>query len=84
MKRAAPESPSVDGGRVILVWKFCDAPLEYQSLSDNGGDEDWLAFVPAHLSQEWIGWLVEGSSFGCCRVAEYAVDGGVVRIGSHA
>ena len=30
----------------ILVWRFYDAPEEYAALSVNGGDEDWLAFVP--------------------------------------
>jgi hypothetical protein len=68
----------------ILVWKFHEAPTEYRDLSDHGGDEDWVAFVPDALAGEWIGWLEEGTSFGCCRVSEHPVDGGVVRIGAHA
>lgn len=40
----------------ILVWPFDEAPKEYQNLSTNGGDEDWLAFVPEHLKEEWINW----------------------------
>lgn len=35
----------------ILVWKFHDAPEEYKKLSDNGGDEDWLVYVPATYNQ---------------------------------
>jgi hypothetical protein len=30
----------------IRVWPFADAPIELQAYSQNGGDEDWLAFVP--------------------------------------
>jgi len=71
-----------DGG--IVVWRFHDAPTEYQGLSDHGGDEDWLAFVPEALSEEWIGWMTEGTSFGCCSVSEHRVAGGVVRIGAHS
>ena len=34
------------GSPGCTVWRFCDAPQEYQDLSGAGGDEDWLAFVP--------------------------------------
>jgi len=67
----------------IKVWRFDDAPEEYQDLSNNGGDEDWIAFVPDWLSDEYIGWLEEGSSFGCYKVKEHVVDGGIIRIGCH-
>lgn len=70
--------------KMIKVWPFYDAPKEYQEMSKNGGDEDWVAFVPAALANTWIGWLEEGQSFGCCSVDEYVVDGGVIKIGSHA
>lgn len=70
--------------KAIIVWKFDDAPKEYRELSTNGGDEDWVAFVPSCLLDDWIGWLDSGSSFGCSSVDEYIVDGGVVRIGSHS
>ena len=32
---------------MIKVWRFEDAPKKYRALSTNGGDEDWIAFVPA-------------------------------------
>jgi hypothetical protein len=67
----------------IRVWRFRDAPEDLQALSTNGGDEDWLAFVPDHLADQWIGWLESGGSFGCCDVDEFPIRGGVVRIGSH-
>jgi hypothetical protein len=70
--------------KTIKVWKFEDAPKEYRDLSTNGGDEDWIAFVPAALSEDWIGWLESGSPFGCCCVDEYKVEGGVIRIGCHS
>lgn len=31
-----------------VVWRFHEAPEKYQALSCNGGDEDWLAFVPLY------------------------------------
>ncbi len=73
-----------DAGKAIMVWRYSDAPDEYQRLSPHGGDEDWLAFVPSDLAGQWIGWLEEGTSFGCCSVSEHGVEGGVVRIGAHS
>lgn len=68
----------------IIVWRFEDAPEHYKALSTNGGDEDWVAFVPGSLDEHYIGWLEVGSSFGCWDVSRYVVDGGSVRIGSHS
>lgn len=31
----------------IRVWRFEDAPEEFRRLSRCGGDEDWVAHVPA-------------------------------------
>lgn len=72
--------------KTILVWRFEDAPEKYSKLSGHGGDEDWLAFVPNSLKDEWIPWLESGpsSGFGCCDVSEHPVDGGIVYIGAHA
>lgn len=70
--------------KTIKVWRYEDAPKHYQALSTNGGDEDWIAFVPSALEGEWIGWLEEGTVYGCCCVDEHAVDGGVIRIGCHS
>ena len=36
----------------ITIYRFEDAPKELQNLSQNGGDEDWLAIVPKHLKKE--------------------------------
>jgi hypothetical protein len=69
---------------LIKVWPFHHAPPELQALSDNGGDEDWLALVPPSLKGQWIGWLEVGR-FGVCDVNEYLQpDGSVVCIGVHA
>lgn len=84
MKNRRPSSDEDLRTGAILVWRFHEAPPQYQALSDHGGDEDWVAFIPDSLAGEWIGWLQEGTSFGCCRVSEHSVDGGVVRIGAHA
>jgi hypothetical protein len=71
-------------GRMISVWRFEDAPEKYRELSGHGGDEDWLAFVPDSMRDEFIGWLEGGSWFGCCAVSRHDVPGGVVHIGAHA
>jgi hypothetical protein len=71
--------------RPIQVWKWTQAPKEYRALSMHGGDEDWVALVPQELIQESIGWMEEGTSFGCCSVSEHPLPSGdVVRIGAHA
>lgn len=33
----------------INVWRFDDAPAAYKKLSDHGGDEDWVVFIPAGI-----------------------------------
>lgn len=68
----------------IKVWRFDDAPAEFRELSPHGGDEDWLAYIPEALGDEWIGWMEPGSAFGCCEVSSHSVQGGVVKIGAHA
>lgn len=77
-----------DGGvgvEAIRVWRFDDAPAEWQALSEHGGDEDWLAHVPAALAGEWPAWMESGTAFGWCDVSDHPLpDGSVVRIGAHA
>jgi hypothetical protein len=70
----------------IRVWGFYDAPENLQGLSQNGGDEDWLAEIPPKYQDEYISWL-ETPSFGCCCVDEYdhpTKKNWKVKIGSHA
>lgn len=68
----------------ILVWRFDDAPEEYQRLSVHGGDEDWLAVLPLPLADAWIGWL-ESGPFGIYDISRHRLDDGrVVCIGAHA
>lgn len=58
----------------IRVYRFYDAPKKWREILDqNGGDEDWLAIIPKHLREEWIGWLDHGS-FGCCCINKYDVS----------
>lgn len=71
--------------RMIRIWPFHDAPAEYKALSGHGGDEDWLAVVPATLNGRYIPWLESGGPFGGCDVTTHELpDGSVVHIGSHA
>lgn len=72
----------------IKVYEFNNAPPELQDLSTNGGDEDWIAVVPKSILDNHgghIGWLEEGTLFGCCCVERYDLDSGdTVFIGCHA
>lgn len=75
----APPGP----GRYIRIWPFGGAPPEFEKLSSNGGDEDWVAHVPAGM--EIPGFLEEGGRFGCCAVdTTRLADGSHVLIGCHA
>ncbi len=73
----------------ILVWAFDEAPPEYQAISPHGGDEDWLALVPAsfyerHGEGGTPFWLEHGS-FGSCDISHAVLDSGDhVFIGAHA
>lgn len=67
----------------IHVWRFHDAPEELQALSPHGGDEDWLALVPATVTG-YIGWLDYGP-FGICEISRHPwTHGATVYIGAHA
>ena len=72
-----------DAEKAILVWKFHEAPDELKALSDNGGDEDWLALIPRHLKDAYIPWLEVGP-FGVCDVNQYESEYGMGYIGVHA
>lgn len=37
--------------KTMLVWRFHDAPWQLKSLSENGGDDDFLTFIPYGI--EW-------------------------------
>lgn len=70
-------------GQALIIWSFYDAPGELRCLSRHGGDEDWIALLPADMSQP--SWMESGTSFGCCDVSEHDLpDGRRVFIGAHA
>ena len=71
--------------KTIRVWRFADAPQTLQLLSNHGGDEDWVAWVPPEYAQDSIPWLESGSEFGPCRTSEHDLpDGSTVYTGAHA
>lgn len=70
----------------IVVWKYYEAPKELQ-VSNNGGDEDWLAEVPPQFENGHVGWLDDGSAFGRCCVDVHPHPlkiGWKIHIGCHA
>ena len=66
----------------ISIYRWEDAPYAWKKLSTNGGDEDWVVFVPEPLRGEYIPFLEEGRFSNI--VDSYEIPGGVVIIGSHA
>jgi len=68
---------------VIRVWRFGDAPQIFQALSPHGGDEDWVALVPAALTEAYIPWLDFMDTMRDPSRHQLE-DGSVVVIGAHA
>lgn len=68
---------------LIRVWRFGDAPRVLRDMSDNGGDEDWVAMVPKGMAADYIAWL-ESPAFGCCHIDEREWGDYRVYIGCHA
>lgn len=73
-------------GAPILVWRFDEAPEEYQKLSPHGGDEDWLALIPpAYEKAGAPDWIIENSAFAICHLSMHRLSGGfMVAIGTHS
>jgi len=72
--------------KFIQIWRFEDAPEEYRKHFSED-DADWLAFVPNYLLKkegDYIPFLEEGTSFGCCRVEEVKIKEGKILVGYHA
>lgn len=73
----------------VLIWQYDEAPQELQ-VSENGGDEDYLALVPPGKTESDFLFL-DTNSFGCCGVDEYPgskagpeYEGYTIYIGCHA
>lgn len=75
----------LDKGKIGL-WLFHEAPGPYKALSDNGGDEDWVLFVPDRLEgNRLIDRLTMSTAFSVdADPQEHKVDGGTVYIAQHA
>jgi hypothetical protein len=68
----------------IRIWAYADAPTCYR-VSDNGGDEDWVAVVPLEYSDRLHAMAFLGApTFGACDVATYTVGDEMVIVGCHA
>lgn len=74
--------------KAIVVWRFDDAPRVLQHLSTNGGDEDWIAYIPADVYEDCGGYIpwIESGAFDAGLEAEKIKlpCGDWIYIGSHA
>ncbi len=78
-------APQIEIGPPILVWRFAEAPEEYQKRSPHGGDEDWLALVPPHIVIQGIPDWLESPGFGVMKTSLHALHPGfVIVIGVHS
>ena len=70
----------------IRVWRCGDAPERLRALSTNGGDEDWLVYVPPRVfaTFQWTPHWIDAMD-SCQEPQEIALEnGGRVYIASHA
>jgi len=70
----------------IKIYEFEFAPKYLQNLSNNGGDEDWIAVVPKKIYDRhcWIGFLESDSFSAGCDQQIIIGKKYVIYIGSHA
>ena len=56
LERAAKfvEQFETDDNYQIRIWAFDRAPVELQMLSTNGGDEDWVFYIPPGAMPWWF------------------------------
>ena len=74
---------SYEDSNTILVWKFYDAPTELRALSLDGGDEDWLVYVPSKVEFVCMPLWIE-SMASCRDPDEFKLPNGArVYIGAH-
>ena len=73
--------------KTILLWAFKDADPRLQALSEHGGDEDWIAYIPEELAEDYsVMQLFESSTFSISGAYQEVVFKGLgkVLIGAHA
>ncbi len=73
--------------RTIVVFWYEKACQLWKDICCQGGDEDWIAFVPGEMTGDRIDWMASGTNFGGSSVDEYELpngNGAVLRVGSHA
>jgi len=72
MKKTKPEGPRAP----ILIWPWRDAPWEYRVLSTRGGNERWVAFIPAEYGPLRPGWAKKGTVFAPKHLDSFRLSGG--------
>jgi len=69
----------------IKIYTFNKAPKEYQELSENGSNEEWIAIVNNIFYKEhneYISFLEEGTGFGVYKVQKIKQGADIILIGS--
>jgi len=76
-----PPTEEYDRGP-ILVWRFYDAPAWMAALSQHGGDEDWLAYIPASLAETYLPFWLDKLS--CSTDYHRLPNGAWIAIAAHS
>lgn len=75
--RATPYVPNM-----ICVWDFHLAAQEFRDLSEHGGDEDWVVYVPPGVSEPM--WLFTAPFYYEPQKFDLGSEYGVIYISAHA
>ena len=66
--------------KTVLLWSYSEAPEYIRFLCSQGGDEDFVAFVPRALP-DWYSTIFHSSAFG---IIHYRTRIGVFHVATHS
>lgn len=75
--------------KFMKLWIWEDAPEEYKQLYSQGGDEDWLLFIPKEISWNFKGgladypWWIDNMDV-TKEPIRYDAEDGIFLVGTHA
>jgi len=67
----------------ITVWPFDKAPEEIQKIASQGGDEDWIVFVPKGMSDDYTPHWIDATD-ACNEPKRIEHEAGIIYVGCHA
>ena len=68
--------------KMVCVWDFYVADKSLRVLSEHGGDEDWVIFVPSGLEEP--NWIYSAPFYHDPQKIELGSDCGTIYISAHS